>query len=98
YEAAALDLALRQHGLALHEVLERDPRPVRFVVSTFPQRLRALRRLHPDLHFKLDPESSWNEPLVRELVELGGVDVVDFKEAYDWRDPARTPGVDVYLL
>ena len=98
YEAAALDLALRQRGVALHQVLEREPRPVRFVVSTFPQRLRALRRLHADVRFKLDPESSWDEALVRELVELEGVDVVDFKEAYDWRDPARTPGADVYRL
>jgi hypothetical protein len=98
YEAAALDLALRQQGIALHEVLERQPRPVRFVVSTFPPRIPALRRLHPDLRFKLDPESSWDETLVRELVELEGVDVIDFKEAYDWREPARTPGPDVYRL
>ena len=34
YESAALDLALRQNGLALWEVLERDPQPLRFVCST----------------------------------------------------------------
>src|SRR6187549_1626516 len=28
YESAALDLALRQNGLALWEVVERDPRPL----------------------------------------------------------------------
>ena len=34
YESAALDLALRQNGLALWEVVERDPQPLRFVCST----------------------------------------------------------------
>src|SRR4051794_9070390 len=31
FESAALDLALRQAGAPLHEVIERQPRPVRFV-------------------------------------------------------------------
>ena len=34
YESAALDLALRQNGIALWEALERDPKPLRFVCST----------------------------------------------------------------
>ncbi len=34
YESAALDLALRQSRLALWEVVERDPQPLRFVCST----------------------------------------------------------------
>ena len=33
FESAALDLALRQAGRPLHEVLEREPRPLRFVNS-----------------------------------------------------------------
>src|ERR1035437_4317125 len=33
YESAALDLALRQAGTTLHGALDREPRPVRFVVS-----------------------------------------------------------------
>ena len=33
FESAALDLALRQAGKPLHEVLGREPKPVRFVVS-----------------------------------------------------------------
>ena len=33
FESAALDLALNQAGRALHEVLGREPRPVRFVNS-----------------------------------------------------------------
>jgi hypothetical protein len=98
YEAAALDLALRQAGLALHEVLEREPRPVRFVVSTRPERIGSYRALHPNLRFKLDPESRWDESLVEELVALEGVDVLDFKEAYTWRAPERTPGADLYRV
>ena len=33
FHSAALDLALRQAGRPLHEVLKRPPRPVTFVVS-----------------------------------------------------------------
>ncbi|HZO62540.1 MAG TPA: hypothetical protein VFB35_06115 [Gaiellaceae bacterium] len=99
YESAALDLALRQAGRPLHEVLGREPRPVTFVVSTSLPDGRA-DRLHQlaGARFKLDPEASWGEELVRELAELGAVDVVDFKEAYDWRDAARTPPASLYRL
>ena len=41
YESAALDLALRQNGISLHEALAIEPKPVRFVCST---RLGELRR------------------------------------------------------
>jgi hypothetical protein len=99
FESAALDLALRQAGRALHEVLEREPRPVTFVVSTsLPEgsadRLRAL----PGHRFKLDPEGSWGESIVRDLVELDAVDVLDFKEAYDWRAHERTPPASLYRM
>jgi L-alanine-DL-glutamate epimerase-like enolase superfamily enzyme len=101
FEAAALDLALRQAGLALHEVLGREPRPVRFVVSTAlgpdrTGRLRRLREIHPDLRFKLDPASDWDEALVHELAELDCVDVVDFKESYTWREASRAAGPALY--
>jgi len=33
FESAALDLALRQAGRALHEMLELEPQPLRFVNS-----------------------------------------------------------------
>ena len=94
YESAALDLALRQNGLALHEALEIDPRPVRFVCST---RLRAFgenagpssteplrNRLakYPATRFKLDPENDWDAELVAEIRELAGVDVLDLKGHY----------------
>src|SRR5206468_3954990 len=60
FESAALDLALRQQGLSLHEALGRTPQPVRFVVSTGlgADRAERLRRL-PGMRFKLDPTSDW---------------------------------------
>jgi L-alanine-DL-glutamate epimerase-like enolase superfamily enzyme len=88
YESAALDLALRQAKLALHEALAREPRPVRFVVSLRlgePPTLEPLRRRldpYPGLRFKLDPTSSWDEPLIAELVATQAVDSVDFKGYY----------------
>jgi L-alanine-DL-glutamate epimerase-like enolase superfamily enzyme len=88
YESAALDLALRQAGRSLHEVLARTPAPVRFVVSLRlgePPTLEPLRaRLdrYPELRFKLDPTSSWDEALIAELLATGAVDSVDFKGYY----------------
>jgi L-alanine-DL-glutamate epimerase-like enolase superfamily enzyme len=88
YESAALDLALRQAGTSLHDALGRGPLPVRFVVSLRlgePPTLDPLRRRlqnHPGLRFKLDPTSSWDEPLIAALVATGAVDSVDFKGLY----------------
>ena len=88
YESAALDLALRQAGLPLHAVLEREPRPLRFVVSMRlgePPSAEPVRRrlaLYPGLRFKLDPTSSWDQPLIAELRDTGAVDSVDFKSFY----------------
>jgi L-alanine-DL-glutamate epimerase-like enolase superfamily enzyme len=88
YESAALDLALRQAGTTLHAALGREPEPVRFVVSLRlgePPTLEPLRRrlaLYPTLRFKLDPTSSWDEPLIAELLATSAVDSVDFKGLY----------------
>ena len=103
FESAALDLALRQRGISLHEALARAPGAVTFVVSTAlgddrAERLRHLRALHPGMRFKLDPTSDWDEALVAELAELDCVDVVDFKEAYTWREPGRAAGPGLYRL
>ncbi len=88
FHSAALDLALRQAGRALHDVLELEPRPVTFVVSlrlgepaTVEPLLRRLER-YPTLRFKLDPTNSWTPELVAQLVETGAVDSVDFKSFY----------------
>jgi L-alanine-DL-glutamate epimerase-like enolase superfamily enzyme len=99
FESAALDLALRQAGQPLHAVLGREPRPVRFVVSTSlgedaAERLTQLS----GMRLKLDPEASWDAALVAELAALDRVDVVDFKEAYTWRDEARRPPAALYRI
>src|SRR3954468_14480919 len=65
FESAALDLALRQGGLSLHEHLGINPRPVEFVVSLRlgepPTIDLVARRLesYPSLRFKLDPTPEW---------------------------------------
>lgn len=88
FEAAALDLALRQQDKTLHEALGRTPQPVRFVVSLRlgePPSMDPLQtRLdgHPSLRFKLDPTSSWDDTLISELAHSGVVDSVDFKGYY----------------
>jgi hypothetical protein len=88
YESAALDLALRQAGTSLHAALDREPRPVRFVVSlrlgeppTIDPVARRLAR-YPSLRFKLDPVSAWTPELIDALVGTGAVDSVDFKGLY----------------
>jgi hypothetical protein len=88
YESAALDLALRQAGRPLAAVLDREPRPVRFVVSSRmgePASVAPVaRRLarYPDLRFKLDATPDWDDELIAALVETGAVDSIDFKGAY----------------
>jgi L-alanine-DL-glutamate epimerase-like enolase superfamily enzyme len=88
YEAAALDLALRQAGTTLHAALGREPQPVRFVVSLRlgePPSIEPVSRrleLYPSLRFKLDPTSSWDEGLIAQLQATGAVDSVDFKGLY----------------
>jgi len=89
YESAALDLALRQAGVPLHELLGREPRPLTFVVSLRlgepPSLEPVTRRLehYPSLRFKLDPTGSWDEELIAALVQTGSVDSVDFKGLYE---------------
>jgi hypothetical protein len=88
FESAALDLALRQSGMSLAQALDREPRPVTFVVSlrlgtpatTDPVRRRLDR--YPTLRFKLDPTSDWSDDLIAELVETGAVDSLDLKGFY----------------
>ncbi|MDP9344709.1 MAG: hypothetical protein M3P44_03120 [Actinomycetota bacterium] len=88
YESAALDLALRQAGTSLAARLDRDARPVTFVVSLRlgePSTLEPVtRRLaaYPTLRFKLDPVSDWDDALIASLVETGAVDSVDLKGLY----------------
>jgi L-alanine-DL-glutamate epimerase-like enolase superfamily enzyme len=88
FESAALDLALRQAGQSLAEVLDRELGPVTFVVSTRmgepptigPVASRLAR--YPDLRFKLDGTPDWSDDLIEALIETGAVDSIDFKGAY----------------
>ena len=94
YESAALDLALRQNRLALWEVVERDPSPLRFVCSTRlggfgedapPSDTEPIRKRlerYPGLEFKLDPENDWDEELIEEIKDLATVRVLDLKGMY----------------
>jgi hypothetical protein len=93
YESAALDLALRQAGLPLHEAVGRDPKPLNFVCSTrlttfdsetgsstTPITDRLAK--YPGLEFKLDPENDWTPELIEEIHGLAPVRVLDLKGHY----------------
>lgn len=88
FEAAALDLALRQADRSLGGVLDRPSRPVRFVMSTrlasssSDALLREWVTAAPGLEFKLDPQSAWTPDLFSSLRSLGRVRVLDLKGAY----------------
>ena len=88
YEAAALDLALRQNALPLHEAIGRRPGPVTFVNSLGlgdpPAVDTIVRRLerYPGLRFKLDAAPSWTPEIAEALVGTGAVHTIDFKGQY----------------
>lgn len=102
FDSAALDLALRQAGKPLHEVLARQARPVTFVVSLRlgdPPSLEPLSKrlaIAPTLRFKLDPTSDWTDELIAELVATGAVDSVDFKGHYKGTIVDQPPDPDLY--
>jgi hypothetical protein len=100
YESAALDLALRQAGKPLHEVVGRPVEPLTFVcsvranpVSDGAERaldpIRTRVEKYPRIRFKLDPQPDWTDEMIDWLVESGTVDSLDLKGCY-----AGTP-VDV---
>jgi hypothetical protein len=93
FESAALDLALNQAGRPLHEVVGREPKPLRFVNSlglgdppTFDPIARRLEH-HPDLRFKLDVTAAWTPELMRAVASTGAVEIVDFKGQYGLEVP-----------
>jgi hypothetical protein len=88
FESAALDLALAQAGLPLHEAVGRAPAPLRFVNSlglgeppTFDPIARRLD-VHPELRFKLDVTPEWSPELMARVADTGAVEIVDFKGHY----------------
>jgi L-alanine-DL-glutamate epimerase-like enolase superfamily enzyme len=82
WESAALDLALRQAGTTLADMLGRERRPVTYVVSTRVVNVRPLLELYPGLRFKLDPDKDWSDDVIDELAALDCVDTADFKGVY----------------
>jgi L-alanine-DL-glutamate epimerase-like enolase superfamily enzyme len=101
-ESAALDLALRQAGRSLHEVLGRVPAPVRFVVSLnlgpAPScaPLLSRRAACGALRFKLDATSEWGDGLLECLAASGCVDAIDFKGVYQGTLSATRTDPDLY--
>lgn len=89
FESAALDLALRQADTMLAERLDREYRPVRFVVSTrlddppTGERIDDWLARNRDLEFKLDPTSAWTEAVIERLADTDAVQVLDLKGQYD---------------
>jgi L-alanine-DL-glutamate epimerase-like enolase superfamily enzyme len=87
-ESAALDLALRQAGRSLGDVVGREHRPVSFVVSLRlgnPPSFEPVRQrldVYPWLRFKLDGTPDWSGELIEQLVATGAVVSIDFKGAY----------------
>ncbi len=102
YESAALDLALRQAGRSLAEVLGRPPSPVTFVVSlglgrpASAQPVRSWLDRDPGLRFKLDPNETWTAELARELNATGAVRAIDLKGFYSGTVVDLTPDPDLY--
>ena len=106
FESAALDLALRQAGRSLHDVLGLEAKPVRFVNSLGlgkePSIEPLQRRLarSPDVRFKLDAEATWAPALVDEVAATGAVDTIDFKGQYGFEveDPAALGALYDHVL
>jgi hypothetical protein len=88
FESAALDLALRQAGRSLHDVLGLEPQAVRFVNSLGLGEEPSIEPVHrrlarsPGVRFKLDAEATWPPALVAEVAATGAVDTIDFKGQY----------------
>ena len=95
FESAAVDLALRQAGRSLADVVGRAYRPVRFVVST-RARIEPWLELYPALEFKLDAEADWDRPLMERLAALDRVRVVDLKAYYRGTSVDLSPDPELY--
>ena len=95
FESAALDLALRQNGLSLGDALGREYRPVRFVVST-RREIWGWREHYPDLEFKLDPTSDWDDAVIERIAQTDRVRVLDLKGQYHGTVVDQPPDARLY--
>lgn len=87
-ESAGLDLALRQAGQSLADVLHREYQPMRFVVSTrLPDgdtgRINQFLTEYPGTEFKLDPTPAWTDETIEMLAGTGAVRILDLKGQYE---------------
>jgi len=95
FESAALDLALRQAGCSLGEVIGRPYRPVRFVASTRSE-IGPYLELNPALEFKLDVGEDWDRELMERLASTDRVRVVDLKAFYRGTSVDLAPDPEQY--
>jgi L-alanine-DL-glutamate epimerase-like enolase superfamily enzyme len=89
-EAAAIDLALRQHGLTLFRLAGQAPRAVRYVVS-FGQVAdpAAEARSQGDVELKVDADPSWSDATFDALARAGRIAVLDWKNGGGRTDHER---------
>jgi len=89
-ESAAVDLALRQHGVTLFELAGLAPTSVRYVRSfdRTADPLAAANEAAP-LAVKLDVDPTWSDGVLRELARIGRVAIVDWKTEGSPADHAR---------
>jgi len=102
-ESAALDLALKQNDTSLAEVLDKQYRPIRFVVSPSMnepsiEKLENLVELNYSIEFKLDASEDWSQEFVERLAEIDRVQVVDLKGHYEDENVKMRPDPEVYKL
>ena len=98
FESAVLDLALRQAGSTLGEVVGREPAPLRFVVST-REDVRDWLAVAPGLEFKVDPiPGEWDEAHMDALAGTGRIRVCDLKALYHGTPVDTTPDADFHVL
>ncbi len=95
FESAALDLALRQAGASLADVVGRPYRPVRFVASTRAE-IGPYRALNPELEFKLDVDKDWDRALMERLAATHRVRVLDLKAYYRGTSVDLLPDPELY--
>jgi hypothetical protein len=96
FESAALDLALRQAGRSLADLVDRSWRPVTFVSSGRATGLEGWLELYPALRFKLDATDDWTDEVVAELASRQNVDVVDLKGQYSGTPVDSPADPDLY--
>jgi L-alanine-DL-glutamate epimerase-like enolase superfamily enzyme len=95
FESAALDLALRQAGRSLGEVVGRPYHPVRFVASTRSE-IEPYLELNPALEFKLDVGEDWDRVLMQRLAAYDRLRVVDLKAYYRGTSVDLAPDPEQY--